>query len=450
MGRDIMAGQITKPPGWLNEIDPHDFINVKEGWVDRRIYSDPEIYKMELERIFGRCWNFLAHESQIPGEGDFITTMVGQDQVIVVRGEENKIHAFLNSCSHRGNRVCMANSGNTRNFTCNYHGWTFALDGTLSGVPSQKLYQQPSSNYDPTELGLVTVAHIESYKGLVFGTFDETAPTLTDFLGDFAWYLDIVLDNDEGGTEFLDGCFKYDIACNWKVPADNFTGDSYHAVWTHASAAKALFGHPVRGKGLENTYQATMNGHGWGVGLDMVGNAYATGSRVIVEYWKAEEQKIAERLGKLRSKMVAASCSANVFPNFGFLPGHSVFRTWIPTGPAKMELRTWTLVNKNMPEEVKEAYRKSSAFTFSPGGVFEMDDTENWESAARANQGFVTNRQKLHYGLGSNSEIIEDSDLPGTVRRNMFNDSNQLAFYERWADLLAAESWADVPDRTAV
>lgn len=422
-------------------------VNTEEGWLDRRIFTDESIYTLELERIFGRCWNFLAHESQIAKPGDFVTTMIGHDQVIVARDEQGAVNAFLNSCSHRGNRVCMAVTGNTQNFVCNYHGWAYGLDGRLKGMPAAGVYQEATSRYDKTKLGLKPLAQVATYKGLVFGCFDPDAPSLDDFLGDFRWYLDIVLDNDEGGTEFLDGSIKSQIACNWKIPAENFVGDSYHAIWSHASAAKTLFGKPVRPRGLDKTFHASVNGHGWGVGLDGVGNAQATGSKVIVDYWRSREEEIVARLGKLRSKMVAASSSANVFPNFGFLPGHSVFRVWLPTGPDTMELRTWTLVNRNMPDEVKDAYRRASAFTFSPGGVFEMDDTGNWESATRAHKGLITSQQKLHYGLGLYQDVKTHPDLPGRVTPNMFNDANQLSFYQRWADLMSAERWSDVPQR---
>lgn len=423
-------------------LDLHSLVDSENGWVDRRIFSCPEIFDLEMERIFARCWHFLAHESQIPNTGDYLTAMVGRDQVIVVRKDDARPAAYLNSCPHRGNRVCFPSTGNSKHFTCNYHGWSFDLNGSLTGVPSNEIFQR-SPEYDQSKLGLTPMAKVASYKGLIFGTFDSDAPSLEEYLGDFCWYLDVVLDNDEGGTEFVDGCIKYEIECNWKYPADNFVGDSYHAVWTHASAAKALFGKPVRGRGLDSTYQVSANGHGWGFGLDVIGNAQASGSKEAVEYWRGREAQIRERLGSLRSKMVASSSSANIFPNFGFLPGHSVFRLWVPTGPTSIELRTWTLVNKQMPDEIKEAYRKASAFTFSPGGIFEMDDTENWESATRASQGVMTRKQKLYYGLGSTSEP-GPSEMPGDVRKNMFNDSNQLAFYRRWVDFMSADSWKDI------
>src|SRR5258708_11036404 len=105
--------------------DPRSLVDLKEGTVSRLVYSDPTIYQLELERIFARCWLFLAHESQIPSPGDFVATYMGEDAVLVVRQDDGSIGAFVNSCQHRGNRVCYADSGNLKAFTCNFHGWTY-------------------------------------------------------------------------------------------------------------------------------------------------------------------------------------------------------------------------------------------------------------------------------------------------------------------------------------
>jgi ethylbenzene dioxygenase alpha subunit len=411
-------------------------VDVENGLIDRRIFWDDAIYRLELEKIFARCWLFVAHESQIAQPGDFLTTYMGQDAVIVCRGRDNKVGVFLNSCPHRGNRVCFAEAGNARRFTCNYHGWSFGNDGRLLGMPAEELYEDTCPSFASQNIGLHP-ARVGTYKGLVFATFDEQAPSLEDYLGDFRWYLDIVLDNEDGGTEFLDGNIRSRIQCNWKFPAENFIGDSYHAAWTHNSGDYGMLGQSVGKINQENSFHASVNGHGWQFGLDMVGNAMALGEQDIVDYLRSREAEVAERLGKLRSRMVGSVASVTTFPNLSFLPGHSTFRTWVPKGPHTTEINTWILVNKSLSYELKEKYRKGVMRTFSPSGVFEMDDGENWEHATQINVGVVTRRQKLHYGLGLNSKT-EHPELKGEVHLRKYNDANQRAFYRRWLELMTA------------
>ncbi len=169
-------------------IDYGQYMDIDKGWIDRRIFAEQSIYEQELYQIFARCWLFLAHDSQIPKPGDFITTHMGEDNVIIVRQKDNTVKAFLNSCPHRGNKVCFADTGNARQFVCNYHGWSFDTEGSLQGMHEEFCYDEGDIN--KSEWGLKPVAQIDSYKGLIFATFDETAPSLEAYLGDFRWYLD--------------------------------------------------------------------------------------------------------------------------------------------------------------------------------------------------------------------------------------------------------------------
>ena len=427
--------------------DLSGLVDTAVGAVDRRIFWDDDIYQLELERIFARCWLFVAHESQIARIGDFVTTYMGEDPVIVARARDSSVNVFLNSCTHRGNRVCFAEAGSARAFTCNYHGWSFGLNGDLLGVHDEHLYEELCPNFDKSELGLHK-ARVETYKGLVFATFDDDAPSLDAYLGDFRWYLDVLLDADEDGTEFLDGCVKSRIGCNWKFPAENFVGDSYHAGWTHMGGAAAMLGAGVAKLRPDKSYQVSVNGHGWEFALDMVGNAAVLGEPDIVEYIKSRRQIVEDRLGSFRARMVGSLSSVTVFPNLSFLPGQSTFRVWHPKGPRETELHTWVLVNKSASEEIREKYRLGVMRTFSPSGTLEMDDGENWEHATQVNRGLVTRRQKLHYALGLDTEI-DMPELPGRVFRSQANDANQRAYYQRWLDLVGHERWADMPDRSA-
>ena len=417
-----------------DDVELRSMVDLETGFIDRRIFWDDAIYRLELERIFARCWIFVAHESQVRQPGDFLTTYMGEDAVIVSRGRDNKVSVMLNSCPHRGNRVCFAEAGNARRFTCNYHGWSFGNDGRLLGMPAEELYEETCPSFSAHDIGLFP-ARVGIYKGLVFATFDQEAPSLDDYLGDFRWYLDILLDNDDEGTEFLDGNIKSQIKCNWKFPAENFVGDFYHAAWTHNSGAVAMLGQPVGKINQERSYHASVNGHGWQFGLDMVGNAMTLGEQDVVDYLRSRESEVAERLGKIRSRMIGSVSSTTTFPNFSFLAGHNAFRTWVPKGPHLTEVHTWVLVNKSIPYELKEKYRKGVMRTFSPSGTLEMDDGENWEHATSVNAGVVTRKQKLHYGLGLTSKV-DHPDLKGVIHLRKYNDANQRAFYGRWLELM--------------
>src|SRR5262245_14895950 len=198
-------------------------VNLEEGLLDRRLFVDPDIYALEQERVFARCWLFLGHESEIPKPNDFVTRYMGESPVILTRDATGQIRAFLNMCRHRGNRVCRLDGGNARQFTCSYHAWSFANDGRLVGIPMRQYYA-----------GLDPVAQLESYKGVIFATFDAEAPPLREYLGDMAWYLDCLLDRSEEGTEVV-GPHRWVLEANWKTAAENFSGDAYHIPFTHGS-----------------------------------------------------------------------------------------------------------------------------------------------------------------------------------------------------------------------
>ncbi len=119
--------------------------DAKSGLLDRSIFSSAEIYERELAQVFGRCWLFVAHESQIPKPNDFVTSYMGADPVIVWRDRAGTIHAFLNMCRHRGNRLCRADAGNAPSFMCTYHGWVFDPAGNLTAVPGLKKSTAASS-----------------------------------------------------------------------------------------------------------------------------------------------------------------------------------------------------------------------------------------------------------------------------------------------------------------
>ena len=105
------------------------------GLVSRAIFSDHEIFRRERDLVFAPSWLFVGHESQLPNNNDFFVSQAGHDPVIVTRDASGTVRVMLNSCRHRGMPVCRYDQGNAENFTCAYHNWAYANDGSLAGVP---------------------------------------------------------------------------------------------------------------------------------------------------------------------------------------------------------------------------------------------------------------------------------------------------------------------------
>ncbi|HLQ21677.1 MAG TPA: Rieske 2Fe-2S domain-containing protein, partial [Gemmatimonadales bacterium] len=153
----------------------------EEGLVEPVIFADEEIYRQEQTRVFARSWLFVAPEAAIPKNGDYVTTHMGEDSVIVVRDKNGRIRAFLNKCRHRGNKVCLFDRGNQIAFTCTYHGWTYANDGALIGVPAMQdsyLGALPKDQW-----GLIEVPRVDTHAGIIFACWDEPVMPLQEHLG---------------------------------------------------------------------------------------------------------------------------------------------------------------------------------------------------------------------------------------------------------------------------
>src|SRR5258706_10045611 len=151
------------------------------GLSSREIFVSEEIYRQELERVFARAWLLLGHESQVPRPGDFFVTSMGEESVILCRDAAGRIRVYLNSCRHRGMKVCRYDEGNTAEFQCPYHCWSYGTDGALVGVPFVKDANGPQ--LDRSRWGLIEVPHMENYKGLIWPTWDPDAPSFADSIG---------------------------------------------------------------------------------------------------------------------------------------------------------------------------------------------------------------------------------------------------------------------------
>ena len=420
-------------------MDLKQVVNIEQGLIGRQIFIDSEIYAQELEQIFARCWLFLCHESQIPHPGDFFSTYMGEDPVLVVRDNSGQVHAFLNICRHRGNRLCRADAGNAERFTCAYHGWTYRNDGRLVGVPYFR--EAYYGALEREHWGLVPVAQLDSYKGLLFATFDPTAPPLLDYLGETAWYLDTFFDRREGGIEVIGGLHKWLIPCNWKFPAENFGGDRYHVQWSHLSAIKTGFS---SGVSIKPTSAGSLVSPGNGHCLICFGPQDVPEPPIpeLLTYEEEIRPEVEKRLGPrihLTNPVVGT-----VFPNFSFLRATSrTFRVWHPRGPDKTEVWSWVYVDKAAPLEVKEALRLAGIRGFSPAGTFEQDDMDNWQECTRTCRGVVSRRYALNTQMGLGHEQFNEALQAWTSDFRM-SESNHRQFYRRWVQLMTTASWAEL------
>ena len=419
--------------------DVKGLVDADNGTISPRIFADPEIYDQELGKIFARCWLFLCHESQIPNPGDFITTYMGEDPILVTRGRAKEIKAFLNICRHRGNRLCRADAGNAGAFICAYHGWGYSNDGKLSGVPNLK-----DAYYDElnrSDWGLVPVAHLDSYKGLVFATFDSSAPSLLEYLGEAAWYLDYFFDRREGGVEVIEGMHKWLIPANWKMPAENFAGDGYHTGWSHLSAVNTGFGGDFRSRPSgEGKVIAPGNGHCFvALGAE---DQTDPGIEEILAYERDIRGEVEKRLGE-RMNLVKPH-AGTIFPNFSILRSVArTFRVWQPGGPGQTEIQAGVYVDKAAPDSVKHAMRLQAIRSFGPSGGLEQDDMDNWEGCSKSGRGYVARQHDLNIAMGLGHERYDDG-LNAWASDYRISENNHRSFYRRWSQVMTADTWSDL------
>ena len=418
------------------------FVDVKSGVVDRRIYTDKEIYDLEMKQIFGRGWNFMCHESQIPNPGDFFLNYIGEESVIATRDKKGQLQVLLNTCRHRGNAVCRADQGRTSSFMCTYHGWTYSLEGNLIGVPGYKPFYH--EKLDKKKWGLPKAAKVESYKGFVFATMDSAAPSLAEFLGPVG-RMGIDLLVARGTLRAVDGIQKYAIGCNWKLAVDN-TFDWYHAL-AHTSAI--MLGFPSDIPQNELHQRVVLGEYGHAISGPVLSGETLTsllsgdlppGPLKMDEGWRStpEAQKLLGPVG------IASRGHPNIFPNL-FVSQNigSQLCLRLPKGPEKTELWWFTFVTDELDPAQRDRLIHFAIHLFGPAGLFEQEDGENWDQSTRGTRGPLAQRYPLHFGMNNGLPEVKSAGGVSYIDTDV-NEHAQLWTYEAWANWMSAAGWDDI------
>lgn len=428
-------------------------VDAAAGRIDRSIFSDQDIFDQEMEQVFEASWLFVGHESQLPNNGDYFTSQVGREPVIVARDSSGEIKVMLNVCTHRGMPVCRYDKGNAKAFACPYHGWTFANNGTLKGVPlSSEGY---GGNLDRKEFSLIN-ARVATFYGTIWATFDQSLPSLEDSLGDMGPMLREFLRGPDGaddGLEAIDGVLKFEIHSNWKFGAENYAGDLYHACSHNSVQRVGLSLTGLSGRHVWDADKSTFRqlnvaypdgGHAARVSL------YDEADREYFSQWKLDPDidEYFREAHYARNKLLGEEArllnrGGIVFPNMAYnAAARTSISMWIPRSPGVTEVWRWVLIPRHAPQAVRDAIRRYLLRYGGPAGMVEQDDFENWAAAQVGAESKVARQLPFNYELRLD-EAKWAWPEPWLGERALVDEGvsehAQRVFYARWAQMMTGE-----------
>jgi phenylpropionate dioxygenase-like ring-hydroxylating dioxygenase large terminal subunit len=406
-----------------------------------------------MDRLFGRAWLVLGHDSQVPTPGDFFTTRMGREPVIVTRHTDGVIQVLANRCAHRGARVCEAARGHARQLVCPYHGWTYGTDGALCALPL-------ADGYSPTPVGMPDTAlrrapRVDVYRGFIFASLAADGPSLSEFLGPLrASFDDFVERAPDGEVEVAGGVFKHAYHGNWKLVLENHN-DAVHPAFVHASSIWAARQQEAAGT---ETYsdiavrQMLQNGAPWEVwertglwgapyGHSYMGDYHddrrlvaALDHPVFAEYRAALERRLgregaARVLGELRWNSI-------VYPGCSFMSQFRQLRIVHPVAADRTVVHAYSFRLKGAPEQM---FRDTIAFANVVNGTASPVLTDDLEVYERIQGALASSRSDwLYLGRGAGGDIPDrDGMLRGRTGTSELHVRNQLT---AWLEYMTAET----------
>jgi phenylpropionate dioxygenase-like ring-hydroxylating dioxygenase large terminal subunit len=364
---------------------------VHRDHVHRSVYLDPDIFELEMRRIFGRAWVFVGHESLVPKAGDYVTTTIGSVPVVLSRHTDGRLYVVFNSCGHRGAVVCNEERGNVKLFRCSYHGWTFDTNGDLDAVSMRHGYG-PGVDLANPALGMGRVPRMEIYRGFVFASLARDGQSLADYLGHAKDSIDELCDRaPDGEVDLSGGVHRYTFRANWKLQLEN-TVDMYHVPFSHESTVSRSgrqFGRrPGEKAGSEisdrgNAAKRWEERIAWGSRAN--GHSYA-GHQPVAEnlpddpVFRAYIASLEAKHGRERTLAILRPKRHNTafFPNMTLQALNHHVRVIQPVAVDRTEIRVYPVKLKGAPDEMNRGFIRHLNVTHSASSLIQTDDLENF------------------------------------------------------------------------
>jgi choline monooxygenase len=195
-------------------------------------YFDPRIARLENERVFAHTWQVAGRVDQVRERGEFFTVELGEEPIVVARGEDGVLRGFYNVCRHHAAAVVTEAQGCAKQFRCPYHGWTYGNDGALKGM----VEFEGVCDFERAKNGLVPVA-VDTWENFVFVNLDGAAGSLKDFLANVPELVAPLQLMEK--LNFFDRRV-YTLNCNWKVYVDNYLDGGYHVPHAHKGLSSVI------------------------------------------------------------------------------------------------------------------------------------------------------------------------------------------------------------------
>lgn len=400
--------------------------------VSLQAYQGDEIFQAEMEWIFHASWIYLCHESEIEAPGDFKSTLIGRQPVVVTRDASRAIHAFINFCPHRGALLVREEYGNSRALVCPYHGWTFRLSGELAAVTSRERY--PAS-FSLEDKGLIRLAQVRNYGGLVFGSLRPTM-SLEDFLGDARPYLDRFLARTAGGRYKVARPHRYKYRGNWKFQSENVV-DGYHPMFVHRSALNTYKRHDLLGRRVADGKSGVRDGgqtRGFPQGHALLG---AGSARDLVFVSEQEQQAYKDRIARHHGREQVDEILSNqhllIFPNLALMDLN--IRVIQPISAESTDVYSYPLLIDGESDALNSARLQELQMRLGTAGMVQTDDIDIFGRNQAALR--IRPAPSLLLSRGLESEQL----LPSGERVGEYSDETpQRAFWRRWQQIMEAQS----------